>query len=201
MVNLLAGTRCTAKVPTAAAAAAVANRAVMRLSPASAVVSVLGQPAILAEAEDCVLVPLGPAMYDQPRHVLVLAARDSPPLASAVVTIEGLPVAACAPASAPAAADAAADFDVQVDRTVALCALQLQEQKLAMMAPADEVAARLAREGARIGDITVSLVWNDESVTAAAPRNPPPPPLPPASDRPECRSPSPSTGITDSAMP
>ena len=116
--------------------------------------------------------------------MLVLAARDSPPLASAVVTIEGVPVAACDPASAPAAADAAADFDVQVDRTVALCALQLQEQKLAMMAPADEVAARLAREGARIGDITISLVWNDESV--------PPPrlePLPPASDQmTECRT-------------
>ena len=51
----------------------------------------------------------------------------------------------------------------QAERTLAICALELQEQRLAMLAPEDEVAARLAREGARIGDVTISLVWNDES--------------------------------------
>ena len=161
LVNLLAATRCTARLQASAdGATRTANRAVLRLSPAEAVTSVPGYEQAVRTA-DAVLVPLGSLIYDQCRHVMVLTESGAPPL-TAVVTVEGLAVAACDGAT-PAAARGLASFEVQLERTLAFCALSLQERRLAMLAPTDDVAARLAREGARIGDVTISLVWNDEA--------------------------------------
>jgi len=53
-----------------------------------------------------------------------------------------------------------------------VCALQLQEARLSLVdeprwtlpqAAVDVVAARLAREGGRFGDVTISLLWNDQT--------------------------------------
>jgi len=160
MVNLLAATRATARVPTNRADAVVANRAVLRLSnAAAAVASVPGFPTTIA-ADGSVEVALGSLIYDQPRHVLVVATGDSPPL-EAELTIHGA-IAATACAVPAETSMSRARFDAEVERTVAVCSLQLHEQRLAMVTPTDDVAARLAREGARIGDVTISLVWNDE---------------------------------------
>jgi len=160
LVNLLAATRCTARLQAAAdGATRTANRAVLRLSPAEAVASVPGYEHAQRTA-DAVLVPLGSLIYDQCRHVMVLTENGAPPLA-AVVTVEGAAVAAC---DGPLpAADGDMAFEAEVQRTLALCALDLQERRLSMLAPTDDVAARLAREGARLGDVTISLVWNDEA--------------------------------------
>jgi len=165
MVNLLAATQCTARVAIGAAAdgaapaACTASRAVLRLSPASSVAAVPGFAAA-AVVGDEVLVDIGLVMYDQPRHVLVASKPGAPPL-SATVTVEDAVIASCA-APAPATAGDAT-FDAEVGRTAAVCALQLQQQQLALSTPKDEVAARLQREGARIGDVTISLIWNDQS--------------------------------------
>ena len=159
MVNLLAATRATAGIPTNKADAVVANRAVLRLSNAAAVASVPGFPTTIA-ADGSVEVALGSLIYDQPRHVLVVATGDSPPL-EAELTIHGA-IAATACAVPAEMSLSSARFDAEVERTVAVCSLQLHEQRLAMVTPTDDVAARLAREGARIGDVTISLVWNDE---------------------------------------
>eukprot|EP00325_Prymnesiales_sp_UTEX-LB-985_P022860 CAMPEP_0174714686 /NCGR_PEP_ID=MMETSP1094-20130205/18656_1 /TAXON_ID=156173 /ORGANISM="Chrysochromulina brevifilum, Strain UTEX LB 985" /LENGTH=885 /DNA_ID=CAMNT_0015914089 /DNA_START=113 /DNA_END=2767 /DNA_ORIENTATION=+ len=161
MVNLLAATRCTARVdttmPDGTAATAVANRAVLTLSPASAVAAVPGFKSTVGPNGQ-VIVPLGSLVYDQLRHVLIITTSHFVTV-QAIVTIEGSIAAKCAGPSAPLVAD----FDAQVERTAAVCALQLHEQRLTTLAPKDDVAARLAREGARIGDVTISLVWNDEA--------------------------------------
>ena len=160
LVNLLAATRCTARLQASADGATRTNRAVLHLSPPEAVTSVPGYEQAVRTA-DAVLVPLGSLIYDQCRHVMVLTESGAPPL-TAVVTVEGAAVAACDGATPAAARDLSA-FEVEVERTSAFCALSLQERRLAMLAPTDDVAARLAREGARIGDVTISLVWNDEA--------------------------------------
>jgi len=160
LVNLLAATRCTARLQRAAdGTTCTANRAVLHLSPPEAVASVPGYDQAV-RTSDAVLVPLGSLVYDQCRHVMVVTQSGAPPLA-ATVTVEGAAVASCTRPQ-PAADDDKA-FDAEVERASAVCALDLQAQRLTMLAPSDDVAARLAREGARIGDVTVSLVWNDEA--------------------------------------
>lgn len=153
---------------TVAPSTAVGNRGVLILSPASAVQAVPGRRSTVSDG--AVHVPLGAVMYDQPRHIVLLTHEDAPPL-RATVRIGGATVAQCA-APTPAAPQAlggaaAAAFDAQVARTAAACALELQEQRLSVVdelgAPKDEVAARVAREGGRFGDVTITLVWNDES--------------------------------------
>lgn len=185
MVNLLAATRATARVdaisyadtssnsasnandeaaaPTAPShSAVVANHAVLRLSPAAAVVSVPGQRATVVDGE--VHVPLGSLTYDQPRQLVILTTEGAPPL-SATMHIGDALCAACAAPTAAAANDET--FDAQVARTAAAVALDLQERRLSVVdglgAPTSEVAARLAREGGRFGDVTITLVWNDQS--------------------------------------
>lgn len=162
MVNLLAATQCTARVAVAgdAALSATVNRAMLWVSPASSVASVPGHEARVEG--DAVLVPLGSVLYDQPRHVLLVTTEHAPPL-QCQLTVEGAEAAAC---DAPAAVSEAASalFDAEVERTVAMCALSLQERRLTLVDGLhDDVAQRLAREGGRIGDVTVSLIWNDES--------------------------------------
>jgi len=165
MVNLLAATQCTARVSTAASdrtggapTTSTANRAVLRLGPASAITSIPGFVSFV-EADE-VVVPLGLLLYDQPRHVLAITAEEAPLLTASVTVEDGL-VAACDAPTSVAPGDGA--FDAEMGRTAAICALQLQQQQVALHTPKDEVAARLQREGARIGDVTISLIWNDES--------------------------------------
>lgn len=176
MVNLLAATRATARVRTTSggasdadaatsvpAASTAANLAVLSLSPASAIASVPGHCTELAEG-DQLLVTLGSMMYDQPRHLLIVGKEGAPPL-TAQLAVNGNPAAECAAAVPAKTGDSA--FEAEVGRTAAVCALELQEARLSVVdelgAPEDQVAARLKREGGRFGDVTVSLLWNDQS--------------------------------------
>ena len=190
MVNLLAATRATARVAAAAdgpvdvtdgvggitaggtagggGGSAVANHVSLRLSPASAVAAVPGYPA--AVVGDEVRVSLGSMLFDQPRDVIVVQPEGAPPLCASAWACD-TPIAYCAAPtllSSDTATAAMRDrFDAAVARTAAACALELQGQRMSIVdglgAPKDEVAARLAREGGRFGDLTITLVWNDES--------------------------------------
>ena len=162
LVNLLAATRCTAQLACNDGVIRTANRAVLRLSPPESVASVPGYDQGENQAvrtPDAVLVPLGSVIYDQPRHVMVLTYEGAPP-PTAVVTVENAAVAWCHETTP--ASDLTV-FEAEVERTTSFCALALQERRLTMLPPTDDVSARLAREGARIGDVTISLVWNDEA--------------------------------------
>jgi len=165
MVNLLAATRATATTGALSAASsspsAVGNQAVLRLAPASAVAAVPGFSTTVCGDE--VHVPLGVVTYDQPRHVLVLGAEGASPL-TATAAFGDTTIAACTAPTSVGADDAS--FNKQLERTAAVCALSLQEARLSIVdelaAPTDQVAARLAREGGRFGDVTISLLWNDQ---------------------------------------
>jgi len=165
MVNLLAATRSTARVATDSGAVVAANRTYLRVSPASAVASVPGWGEAFLDGEE-VVVPIGALLFDQPRHILIVGADGAEPLACRL-TVEGSEVAACSAARLlPAAgAEEEARFCAEVERTCAVCALALQERRLSLVDRLldDDVAQRLAREGGRVGDLTFSLVWNDES--------------------------------------